>query len=125
MNKICGCMQKKMCKSCSYPNGINIPALDYEYWNQTFWQNNATTDGWGATLGPTNQGLTTGDNYSGYGISNIRGSGSSGSNNKRIKRVYEYAGRIYENSSTLIFYNNRWTPISDIPNVKKSFRYLE
>ncbi len=121
MNKICECIQKKTCKSCSYPNLINMPALEYEYWNQTFWQNNATTNGWGATLGITNQGLDTGDNYSGYGISNTR----SSSNNKKLKRFYEYQGKFYEKPSTLIFYNNRWTPIADIPNVKKSFRYVE
>lgn len=121
MSKICECMRKKMCKSCSYPNGSNIPPLEYDYWNQTFWLNNATTNGWGATLGITNQGLNTGDNSSGYGISDTR----SSSNNKRLKRLYEYEGRFYESPSTLLFYNNRWTPIADIPNVKKSFRYVE
>lgn len=120
MSKICECIERKRCKSCSYPNLINMPALEYEYWNQTFWQNNATTNGWGATLGITNQGLDTGDNYSGYGISNTR----SSSNNKKLKRIYEYQGKFYESASTLIFYNNRWTPVADIPNVKKSFRYV-
>ena len=99
MNKICGCIQKNTCKSCSYPDLINMPALEYDYWNQTFWQNNATTDGWGATLGITNQGLDTGDNYSGYVISNTR----SSSNNKKLKRFYEYQGKFYESASTLIF----------------------
>ena len=121
MNKICGCIQKNSCKSCSYPDLINMPALEYDYWNQTFWQNNATTDGWGATLGITNQGLDTGDNYSGYGISNTR---NGGSNSNKLKRVYEYNGRFYENSGTLIFVNNRWIPVSDIPGVKKSFRII-
>jgi hypothetical protein len=122
MKKVCECIEKRRCKSCSYQNGINIPALDYEYWNQTFWLNNATTDGWGATLGRGNQGLNTGDNNSGYGVSDTRGSGS---NSKKLKRVYEYAGKVYESSSTLIFYNNRWIPIADIPDVKKSYRYVD
>ena len=119
MNKTCDCMRKRMCKSCSYVNPINVPALDYDYWNETFWLNNATTNGWGATLGITNQGLNTGDNLSGYGISNTK----SASNNKKLKRVYEYQGKIYEKGSTLIYNNNELRSIADIPNVKKSFRY--
>ena len=121
MSKQCECMRKNMCKSCSYVNPMNVPALDYDYWNQTFWMNNATTDGWGATIGITNQGLSTGDNTSGYGVSDTR---NGGSNSKKLKRVYEYNGRFYENSGTLIFVNNRWTPVSDLPNVKRSFRFI-
>jgi hypothetical protein len=114
-------MRKNMCKSCSYVNPMNVPTLDYDYWNQTFWMNNATTNGWGATLGITNQGLSTGDNYSGYGISNTR---NGGSNSKKLKRVYEYGGRFYENGGTLLFVNNRWTPVSEILGVNKSFRFI-
>ena len=29
MNKICGCIQRKTCKSCSYPNLINIGSNNF------------------------------------------------------------------------------------------------
>ena len=64
----CGCNYKKYCKSCSYTNPNKGPSEYYDYWNETWWNNWNTTNGWGATKGETQQGLSTGDNLSGYGL---------------------------------------------------------
>ena len=52
----------------------------------------------------------------GYGISDLRES------NVKLKRIYEYEGRFYDKSDTLIYINNRWQCIADIAGVKRSFR---
>jgi hypothetical protein len=115
----CGCSERYKCKSCSYINPTRIPRLDYDYWNQTVWLNRATVDGWGATLGETNQGLSTGDNLSGYGISSSNSSGGS----SFIKYIYEYDGRVYESGSKLLYINNRWTPVHLLGGVKRRLVY--
>ena len=112
----CGCNYKKYCKSCSYTNPNKVPSEYYDYWNETWWNNWNTTNGWGATKGETQQGLSTGDNLSGYGLSTGgRGMGQ----NQKLKMSYEYNGKFYLNPSQLVFVNNEWIPVANIPNVKK------
>jgi hypothetical protein len=96
-----------------------MPSLDYQYWNETIWLNNATFNGWGAfNGGSSNNGNQTGDNLSGYGISSSNTSPSS----KKLKRFYSYDTFITDNPSKQIFYNGLFVPISAIPDVKIFFR---
>ena len=119
MTTSCKCILDSYSKKCSYRNPQTMPPLEYEYWNQTIWLNNATVDQWGAfNGGSTNNGNNTGDNLSGYGIS----SSNTSPNSKKLKRFYSYDTFITDNPSKLIFYNNLFVPISEIPDVKIFFR---
>lgn len=118
----CGCISK--CKSCAYSDPQKVPPLEYDYWNETWWLNWNTTNGWGATKGETQQGLSTGDNLSGYGLTGGNGYGYVLPQGKKLKMVYEYKGRFYVNPGQLIFVDGRWVPVSEIPGVKKSCRVV-
>jgi len=39
--------------------------------------------------------------------------------NQKLKMSYEYNGKFYLNPSQLVFVNNKWTPVSELPDVKK------
>ncbi len=121
MTTSCKCILDSYNKKCSYRNPQTMPPLEYEYWNQTIWLNNATVDQWGAfNGGSTNNGNNTGDNLSGYGIS----SSNTSPNSKKLKRFYSYDTFISDNPSKLIFYNNLFVPISEIPDVKIFYRWV-
>jgi len=121
MTSSCKCILDSYNKKCFYRNPQTIPPLEYEYWNQTIWLEQATTNGWGAfNGGSSNNGNSTGDNLSGYGIS----SSNTSPNSKKLKRFYSYDTFITDNPSKLIFYNNLFIPISEVPNVKKFFRWV-
>ncbi len=117
----CGCNYISCCRSCKYKNPQTMPSLEYQYWNETFWMNQATFNGWGAfNGGSTNNGNQTGDNLSGYGISSANTSPSS----KKLKRFYSYDTFISDNPSKLIFYKGFFVPISEIPDVKIFYRWV-
>jgi len=100
-----------------------MPPLEYQYWNQTIWLEQATTNGWGAfNGGSSNNGNKTGDNLSGYGISSTNQSPSS----KKLKRFYSYETFVTDNPSKLVYYeeDDEFIPISEVPNVKKFFRWV-
>jgi hypothetical protein len=98
-----------------------MPPLEYEYWNETIWLNNATFNGWGAfNGGSSNNGNQTGDNLSGYGISSSNTSPSS----KKLKRFYSYDTFITDNPSKQIFYKGFFVPISELPDIKIFYRWV-
>ncbi len=111
----CGCNYISCCRSCSYRSPNTMPPLEYEYWNQTIWLEQATTNGWGAFNQNQNN---TGDNSSGYGIS----SSNTSPNSKKLKRFYSYDTFITDNPSKLVFYKGFFVPISELPDVKIFFR---
>lgn len=113
----CGCNYISCCRSCSYRNPQTIPTFEYQYWNETIWLQQATVNHWGAFNQNQN---STGDNLSGIGIS----SANTSSNSKKLKRFYSYDTFITDNPSKLIFYNNLFVPISEVPNVNKIFRWV-
>jgi hypothetical protein len=117
----CGCNYIACCKNCSYRNPQTIPSLEYQYWNQTFWLEQVTTNGWGAfNGGSSNNGNSTGDNSSGYGISLSNTSPSS----KKLKRFYCYETFCTDNPSKLIFYKGFFVPISELPDIKIFYRWV-
>ncbi len=117
----CGCNYISCCRTCSYKNPQSIPALKYEYWNQTTWLEQATTNGWGAfNGGSSNNGNRTGDNLSGYGVSTT----ITATTSKKLKRFYCYNTFCTDNPSKLIFYNSQFIPISEIPDVQKFYRWV-
>jgi hypothetical protein len=100
-----------------------MPPLEYQYWNETTWLQQATFNGWGAfNGGSSNNGNKTGDNLSGYGISSTNQAPSS----KKLKRFYDYETFITDNPSKLVYYekDDEFIPISEVPNVKKFFRWV-
>jgi hypothetical protein len=100
-----------------------MPPLEYQYWNQTIWLEQATTNGWGAfNGGSSNNGNSTADNLSGYGISSTNQSPSS----KKLKRFYSYETFVTDNPSKIVYYEKKdvFIPISEVPNVKKFFRWV-
>ena len=114
----CGCNYISCCRSCSYKNPQSMPPLEYEYWNQTTWMNNATFNGWGAfNGGSSNNGNSTSDNLSGYGVSAT----TTATTSKKLKRFYCYNTFCTDNPSKLIFYNGFFVPIREIPDVKNFF----
>ena len=113
----CGCNYISCCRSCSYRSPNTMPPLEYEYWNQTFWLEQATTNGWGAFNQNQN---STGDNSSGYGIS----SSNTSPNSKKLKRFYSYDTFITDNPSKLVFYKGFFVPISELPDVKIFYRWV-
>jgi hypothetical protein len=117
----CGCNYISCCRSCSYKSPNTIPPLEYQYWNETIWLQQATVNHWGAfNGGSTNNGNNTGDNSSGYGIS----SSNTSPNSKKLKRFYSYDTFISDNPSKLIFYNNLFIAISELPDVKIFYRWV-
>ncbi len=42
----CSCIRLQCCKDCAYKNPALMDPLQYDYWNQTWWLNWNTTDGW-------------------------------------------------------------------------------
>lgn len=94
-----------------------MPPLEYEYWNETTWMNNATFNGWGAFNQNQN---STSDNSSGYGISSSNTSPSS----KKLKRFYCYDTFCTDNPSKLIFYNGFFVPISELPDIRIFYRWV-
>lgn len=117
----CGCNYISCCRSCSYKSPNTMPPLEYQYWNETTWLEQATTNGWGAfNGGSSNNGNSTGDNLSGYGISSTNQAPSS----KKLKRFYSYDTFITDNPSKLVYYKGFFVPISIIPKVKKFFRWV-
>ena len=115
MTTSCKCILDSYNKKCFYRNPQTMPPLEYEYWNETTWLQQATVNHWGAFNQNQN---STGDNSSGYGIS----SSNTSPNSKKLKRFYSYDTFITDNPSKLIFYNNLFVPISEIPDVKIFFR---
>jgi len=113
----CGCNYISCCKNCSYRNPQMMPPLEYEYWNETTWMNNATFNGWGAFNQNQN---STSDNSSGYGISSSNTSPSS----KKLKRFYCYDTFCTDNPSKLIFYNGFFVPISELPDIRIFYRWV-
>lgn len=120
----CACDYQNKCKSCVYADPSKVPPLYYDYWNETWWMNWNTTNGWGPTKGETNQGLDTADNLNGYGVNGGNGYGNTLPQGKKLMRVFEYNGKIYTNPSALVFVNNKYIEVSNIPGVKKYFRIL-
>ena len=121
MTSSCKCILDSYNKKCFYRNPQTIPTFEYQYWNETTWLQQATFNGWGAfNGGSSNNGNQTGDNSSGYGIS----SSNTSPNSKKLKRFYSYDTFISDNPSKLIFYNNLFVPISEIPDVKKFYRWV-
>jgi len=117
----CGCNYISCCRTCAYKNPQTMPSLEYEYWNQTTWMNNATFNGWGAfNGGSSNNGNSTGDNLSGYGVSTT----TTATTSKKLKRFYCYNTFCTDNPSKLIFYNGQFIPISEIPDVQKFCRWV-
>ena len=117
MTSSCKCILDSYNKKCFYRNPQTMPSLEYEYWNETTWLQQATTNHWGAFN--QNQNSTC-DNSSGYGIS----SSNTSPNSKKLKRFYSYDTFISDNPSKLIFYNNLFIPISEIPDVKIFYRWV-
>ena len=117
----CGCIYQKCCKECNYKNPSLIPPLEYQYWNQTTWLNWNTTNGWGPfPSSESGQNNNTYDNLSGYGITSGVGRGEVYvPNGKKLVRIYKYNNRFYDRSSDLVFINNKWVPVADIPGVEK------
>ena len=113
----CGCNYISCCRSCSYKNPQTMPPLEYEYWNETTWLQQATVNHWGAFNQNQN---STGDNSSGYGIS----SSNTSPNSKKLKRFYSYDTFITDNPSKLVFYKGFFVPISEIPDVKIFYRWV-
>jgi hypothetical protein len=121
MTSSCKCILDSYNKKCFYRNPQTIPTFEYQYWNETTWLEHATTNGWGSFLGgSSNNGNSTGDNLSGYGISSTNQSPSS----KKLKRFYNYDTFITDNPSKLVFYKDEFIPISEVPKVKKFFRWV-
>lgn len=117
----CGCNYISCCRSCKYRNPQTMPPLEYEYWNETTWLEQATTNGWGAfNGGSTNNGNQTGDNLSGYGVSAT----TTATTSKKLKRFYCYDTFCTDNPSKQIFYKGFFVPISEIPDVKKFCRWV-
>ena len=117
MTTSCKCILDSYNKKCFYRNPQTMPPLEYEYWNETTWLQQATTNHWGAFNQNQN---STGDNSSGYGISSANTSPTS----KKLKRFYSYDTFISDNPSKLIFYNNLFIPISEIPDVRIFYRWV-
>lgn len=117
MTSSCKCILDSYNKKCSYRNPQTIPTFEYQYWNETFWMNNSTTNHWGAFNQNQN---STGDNLSGYGIS----SANTSPNSKKLKRFYSYDTFISDNPSKLVFYKGFFVPISEIPDVKIFYRWV-
>ena len=121
MTSSCKCILDSYNKKCFYRNPQTMPSLEYQYWNETFWLNNATVDQWGAfNGGSSNNGNKTGDNLSGYGISSTNQSPSS----KKLKRFYCFDTFCTDNPSKQIFYKGFFVPISEIPDVKRFCRWV-
>ena len=121
MTSSCKCILDSYNKKCFYRNPQTMPSLEYEYWNETFWLNNATVDQWGAfNGGSTNNGNQTGDNLSGYGVSAT----TTATTSKKLKRFYCYDTFCTDNPSKQIFYKGFFVPISEIPDVKKFCRWV-
>ena len=142
----CGCACQKIgcCKSCSYKNPALMDPLQYDYWNQTWWNNWNTTDGWGPfPSSESGQNNNTYDNLSGFGThapattngqanwpwcnQNVGSANFTNRvlpNGKKLARIYKLNNRFYEKSSDLVFYNNFWVPVSTIPGVEKTFKII-
>ncbi len=119
ISNTCKCILDSYNKKCFYRNPQTIPPLEYQYWNETIWLNNATVDHWGA-FKSSNNGNQTGDNLSGYGIS----SSNSFPNSKKLKRFYCYDTFCTDNPSKLIYYNGLFVPISELPDIKIYYRWV-
>jgi hypothetical protein len=121
MTTSCKCILDSYNKKCFYRNPQTIHSLEYQYWNQTFWLEQVTTNGWGSFLGgSSNNGNSTGDNLSGYGVSAT----TTATTSKKLKRFYCYDTYCTDNPSKLIFYKGFFVPISDIPDVKKFCKWV-
>jgi len=140
----CSCQKLDCCKDCAYKNPALMDPLKYDYWNQTWWLNWNTTNGWGAfPSSESGQNNNTYDNLSGFGTAapattngqplwpwcnkNV-GNGNLMNrtlpNGKKLVRVYKWNNRYYEKSSDMVFYENKWVPVSVIPGTEKSFRVI-
>jgi hypothetical protein len=119
MTSSCKCILDSYNKKCFYRNPQTMPPLEYEYWNETTWLQQATVNHWGAFNQNQN---STADNLSGYGISSTNQSPSS----KKLKRFYSYETFVTDNPSKLVYYeeDDEFIPISEVPNVKKFFRWV-
>lgn len=140
----CGCQKLQCCKDCAYKNPLDMDPIEYDYWNQTWWLNWNTTDGWGAfPSSESGQNNNTFDNLSGFGTSaDAKTNGQANwpyckqnvspayfnnrslPNGKKLVRVYKFNNRFYQKAGDLVFYNNSWTPVADIPNVEKIFTII-
>lgn len=121
MTTSCKCILDSYNKKCFYRNPQTIPSLEYEYWNETTWLQQATTNGWGSFPGGSSNNCNkTFDNLSGYGISSSNTSPSS----KKLKRFYCYDTFCTDNPSKLIYYKGFFVPISEIPDVKKFCKWV-
>jgi len=121
MTTSCKCILDSYNKKCFYRNPQTIPSLEYEYWNSTTWLEQATTNGWGAfNGGSSNNGNSTSDNLSGYGVSAT----TTATTSKKLKRFYCYDTYCTDNPSKLIFYKGFFVPISDLPDVRKFCKWV-
>ena len=117
----CSCIYLNCCKKCSYKNPQNMPPLEYEYWNTTWWMNFNTTDGWGGfPSSESGQNNNTYDNVSGYGLTSGVRSGTL-PDGKKLVRVYKFNNRFYQKAGDLVFYEGKWVPVSNLPGVEKLF----
>ncbi len=140
----CSCERLNCCKDCAYKNPALMDPLQYDYWNETWWMNWNTTNGWGAfPSSDGGQNNNTYDNLSGFGTradastngqpnwpwckQNVGDAVFSNRvlpNGKKLVRVYKFNNRFYQKSGDLVFFDNKWTPVSTIPGVEKSFRII-
>ncbi len=140
----CSCQKLDCCKDCSYKNPALMDPLQYDYWNQTWWLNWNTTDGWGAfPSSESGQNNNTYDNLSGFGTrADAKTNGTpnwpwcnqnvgaayfnnkSLPNGKKLVRIYKFQNRFFEKGSQEVFYENKWVPVANIPGVEKTFRII-
>lgn len=139
----CACQKIGCCKSCVYQDPSTMDPLKYDYFNQTWWNNWNTTNGWGPFPSSSGgQNNNTYDNLSGYGTRAPASTNRAAvwpwcqpqesvnlgnrvlPNGKKLVRVYKWNNRFYERSGDLVFYENNWVPVADIPNVEKTFRVI-
>ena len=140
----CSCQYVECCKDCAYKDPSLMDPLKYDYWNQTWWLNWNTTNGWGAfPSSESGQNNNTYDNLSGYGthadaktngtpswpwcnqsVSKVNFNNRSLPNGKKLVRVFKWNNRFYEKSGDMVFYNGSWIAVGNIPGVEKSFRII-
>ena len=92
--------------------------LAYSYFINTWWLNNNTFNGWGATKAPT-----TMDYLSGYGVKATLSCPKSRKkrypnilpNGRKLKQIYIYENKKYFDPYCKVIYNNKEYPVYKAP----------